>query len=298
MKKLLVLLAVFLFIAGCEKNDVILNSQGDQIHKNNVFTITGFIDGVTTWPFGADKPFRHLEGTGQSNPGGNVQVVMDYLIGSYNHPNGTSVFGSAEIITESGDKIYAIHGAGDFTISGTIVSFTATAKIAGGTGAYDNVLGTINYTGSFNQLDGITHAEWTGTFTREKPMAGSLSGENQTATGSCSPGFTSRLAVGTGIVSHLGKMKFSLEHCVNFTNGLIINGSDVLEASNGDKLFISHNGYTLPVPGTNIAAVTMFGTIAGGTGRFEDASGYLWLKATQEMPDGDCEGTFDGVIKY
>jgi hypothetical protein len=300
MKKLLFLLAVFMFIAGCQKEDVILNTEGDQIQKGKVFNISGFVDGVTTWPFGANAPFRHLEGTGQLNPGGSVQVVMDYLIGSFDPGTmtGTSAFGSAEIITQNGDKMYAINGAGTFSITGTMVSFTATADISGGSGEFDNVMGTITYIGSFNQLDGVTHAEWTGTFTREKPIAGSFTGENQTVTGSCLPGYSRRLAVGSGNMSHLGKINFSLEHCVNFTTGLILSGSDVLQAPNGDKLFVSHNGYCLPIPGSTNAAVTMFATITGGEGRFENASGYMWLKAIQTMPAGDAQGTCDGVIKY
>jgi hypothetical protein len=298
MKKVLVLLAVFLFITGCEKNDVILNSEGDQLHKANVFTISGYVDGLTTWPLGADKPFRHLEGSGQSTPGGNVQIIINYLIGSYTPPTGTSIFGSAEIITQSGDKIFAINGNGSFSITGTLVTFTATAVIAGGTGEYDNIMGSLTYTGSFNQLDGITHAEWTGTYTHEKPIGGTFTGENVTVSGSCLPGYVRRLAEGKGNVIHLGKTSFKLEHCFNPLTGIILSGDDFLMGANGDKLYTTHIGYTLPVPGTSTYSVYMFSTITGGEGKFANASGSMWLKATQETSSPNCYGTMDGVIKY
>ncbi len=298
MKNILVLLAVFLLLAGCQKEDVILNPQGDQLNK--VFIFSGSADGTTTSPFGPNAPFRHFVATGQSTPGGNIELILDYLVTSYTAPNGTSGFGSGELITETGDKIYAINGSGTFTITGTTVTFTATAAIAGGTGEYDNIMGTFTYSGTIDQTTGATHAEWTGTFTHEKPFGGYLTAENQTVTGgSCSPGYVLRRAEGSGKLIHLGKALVSLEHCVNFTNGLIISGDDFMEAANGEKIYVSHNGYTLPIPGiSNKYAVTLLGTITGGEGKFEDASGYILVKGTQTMPSGNAECTLEGVIDY
>jgi hypothetical protein len=296
MKNLIVLLAVFLIFQGCQKDDSILNSPGDQLLK--VFTISGYSDGFTTNPFGNEAPYRHFVGNGQCTPGGNTQLELDYLITSFTPPNGTSGFGSAVLTTENGDKIYGIQAQGTWSITGTVVTFTASAVIAGGTGDYDNVKGTISYSGTLEQLTGATHAEWTGSFTREKPFAGSMTAENVTVNGSCNPGFIRRHAEGYGNAVHFGKVFGVVEHCIDFSTGIMTDGVGSLESPNGDKLFTAYNGYALPVPGTSTAAVSMFCTITGGTGRFENASGYLWIKAIQTMPSGAAECTFDGVIDY
>jgi hypothetical protein len=296
MKKLLFIFAILLFLPGCQKEDTILNTPIDPLHKE--FSISGSADGITTYPFGNSAPYRHFEGEGQSSPGGDIRIILDYLITSFTPPNGTSGFCTGELITQNGDKIYAINGAGTFSVSGTTVTFNATGDLAGGTGEFDNVKGTITYTGTLDQLTGETHAEWTGTFTREKPIEGTLWAENTTAAGSCGPGYTRRHAEGGGSASHFGNVILSMEHCVNFTTGILTEGNGTLEVANGDKIFTTHNGYMLPVPGTNTVTFSMFITIIGGVGRFEGAEGFLWVKGTQVLPEGTAECTFDGVIDY
>ncbi len=296
MKKSVVLLVVFLIFQGCQKEDSILNSPVSGLYK--VTNLTGSADGFTTNPFGPSAPYRHMEATGQSTPGGDIQLIMDYLVTTFIPPNGTSGFGSGELITANGDKLFAIKGVGTFSISGTTVTFSATSVLAGGTGDYDNVQGTLNYWGTLDQLTGATHVEWTGTFSREKPFGCSFTAENVTVTGSCSPGFERRHAEGYGNVLHCGKSLAIVEHCINFSTGILVDGEGSLEAANGDKLSIAYDGYAVPIPGTNKAAVNMFGTIVGGEGKFENASGYVWIKALQTMPAGSAEATMEGVIDY
>ena len=296
MRLLIVLFVVFLILPGCQKEESVLNSHGGELFKE--FSISGYADGFTTFPLGTAAPHRHMEGTGQSTPGGNVQIIMDYLVTSFTPPNGTSGFGSGELITANGDKMFAINGEGTFSISGTTVTFSTTTVIAGGTGDYDNVKGVLNYSGTLDQLTGATHVEWTGTFSRKRPFGGSFTAENVTVTGSCLPGYTRRHAEGTANAIHFGKSHGTVEHCINFTTGIMVDGNGSFVSANGDKIFVSYNGYAVPVPGTNTAAVNMFCTITGGEGKFQNASGYIWAKALQTLPEGTVEATMDGVIDY
>ena len=295
MRLFLVLFVVFLILPGCQKEDSVLNSPGDELYK--VTSISGYVDGFTTQPLGPAAPHRHMEGTGQSTPGGEVQMKLDYLVTSFTPPNGTMGFGSGELITANGDKMFAINAVGTFTVDGTTVTSTATAVIAGGTGDYDNIIGTITYTSTLEQTTGATHAEWTGTFTRKRPFGGSFSGENVTVTGSCLTGFDRRHAEGYGNVIHFGKSFAITEHCINFSTGIILDGNGILEGANGDKIFSTYNGYAVPMNATT-AAVNLFLTITGGEGKFQNASGYIWLKATQTMPGGTVEAVMEGVIDY
>jgi hypothetical protein len=298
MKKLIVLLAVFLIIPGCQKEDNILNPTGDQLDKK-VFTFSGSAEGFTVFPYGEQNPFRRFEGEGQSTLG-DVDVFIDYIMTSFDPSTGTgtSGFGSGEVIMPNGSKMYAIHGQGAFSIAGSIVTFSATAVLAGGTGDYDNIMGTLSYSGTIDQTNRATQVEWTGSFTREKPIECAMTAENVTVTGSCQPGFVRRNAAGYGNANHFGKCFAELEHCISFTTGIITDGAGSLTAPNGDKIFVDYYGYALPIPSTNTAAVTMFCTIAGGEGKFENASGYYWVKAIQTLPEGAAVGGFDGVIKY
>ncbi|MFO7526866.1 MAG: hypothetical protein R6W68_15540 [Ignavibacteriaceae bacterium] len=298
MKHFLVLFAFFLVLMGCQKEDSILNSPGDQLDKK-VFTFSGSAEGFTEMPYGAGNPFRRFEGEGQSNIG-DFEVYIDYIMTSLDPTTGTgtSGFANGELTFPDGSKMHAINGQGTFAIVGTTVTFSATAVLAGGTGDYDNIMGTLSFSGTIDQTNRATEVEWAGSFTRNRPVEGNMTAENITVTGSCNPGFVRRNAAGYGNASHFGKCFAELEHCISFTTGIVTDGTGSLTAPNGDKIYVAYDGYALPIPGTSNAAVSLFCTITGGEGKFEDASGYYWVKAIQTLPEGAAVGSFDGVINY
>ena len=76
------------------------------------------------------------------------------------------------------------------------------------------------------------------------------------------------------------------------------NGEGYFKANNGDQINATYDGFAVPIPGTSNAAVKMFVTITGGTGKYADASGFLLITAIQTLPEGAATCTFDGVIDY
>lgn len=296
----LVVVTMLFFVSGCKDTGSVFNSPttGNQPDKME-FTITGYADGLTGAPMGINQPYRHFEGTGQSTPGGQIQCTLDYLITSGNVYSGQFGFGSGVLIAENGDKLYAIKVQGSYTSDGVNLTFNASAVIAGGTGDFDNVMGTITYTGTMNQITRVTHTEWTGTFTHEKPFSGNFTAENVTVTGgSCAPGYTRRHAEGNGYAIHFGNCTAEVDHCINFSTGIFTNGNGTIKAADGDEITSTYYGYALPIPGTNTASTIMLCTITGGTGRFAGATGYLTVHGTQELPEGTANCSFDGVIDY
>jgi hypothetical protein len=293
------LITIAFFVSGCSDTGSIFNSPVNQPDKM-VFTISGSADGLTTAPYGTDKPYRHFEGDGTSAPGGQSHVILDYWALPVTPTSGNAGFGNGVLITENGDKLFVVNVRGMYVIDPVshVVTCDTYFDIAGGTGDYDNVIGLIHLTATINQ-DRTTHGEWTGTFSHARPISGEFTALNGTVQNpSCSAGYTRRHAEGNGTVMHLGSCFAVTEHCVNFTTGVITNGSGQLKANNGDQINVTYDGFVVPIPGTNTAAVKMFCTVTGGTGKYANAEGYFLLTAVQEMPEGAASCTFDGAIDY
>lgn len=124
---------------------------------------------------------------------------------------------------------------------------------------------------------------------------------------------------GSGHASHLGRVQLTASNCAyrdpnpNNPDGLIFTGpggtspSVIIEAANGDKLFARFSGTATPL------AVSMQGgqyilngsyTIAGGTGRFENATGCGVLSGMEDVHftgsgvSGEGGIQLQGVLSY
>lgn len=108
--------------------------------------------------------------------------------------------------------------------------------------------------------------------------------------------------VGTGNVSHLGKVDFVLNNCTTEQpSGLItIDGAITFTAANGDMLTITHQG-TTSIEGTTATALYDW-QVAEGTGRFLGATGSGESIGITYIPGDPKEGTSEisltGTITY
>lgn len=100
------------------------------------------------------------------------------------------------------------------------------------------------------------------------------------------PGF-----VGTGQATHLGVYE-EVGHAAISDTGAI-DGCSIYTAANGDKLYATLTGQLNGRTGE----ITVTITYAGGTGRFEDATGSATL-AGQIQPDGTITVAVQGTINY
>jgi hypothetical protein len=117
------------------------------------------------------------------------------------------------------------------------------------------------------------------------PAAAKRGGTDRPVKGSGSSTTTLDLATGaattqaTGVISHLGRTTFTLNHTLTPTSATTFTqtGTATFVAANGDQLFATLTGVgtTTGVAIGGTADVSTVFTITGGTGRFADASGTL-----------------------
>lgn len=79
-------------------------------------------------------------------------------------------------------------------------------------------------------------------------------------------------APGTGTGTHIGRFEAAQTMCVNTVTGSVTEGVATLTVANGDKIFMTFEGQTVPVPGFTLGIQLESRTI-GGTGRFAGAEG-------------------------
>ena len=177
---IVVLFFISFFVSSCSDSGPILNLPGNQTDEM-IFTMSGYTDGLTTAPAGMDKPYRHFEGDGVNTPGGQCHFVMDYWAIPTSPTTGNAAFGNAVVTTETGDKIYGTNFRGTYVIDPVahIVTCDVYFDLAGGTGEYDNIIGSVHLTATINQ-DRTTHGEWTGTFSHARPFSGEFTAYNGT----------------------------------------------------------------------------------------------------------------------
>jgi hypothetical protein len=99
----------------------------------------------------------------------------------------------------------------------------------------------------------------------------------------------------TGTGSHLGQLTATYPHCVNFTANKF-SGTATFTAANGDQLFVDLEGSAEDPTCTTDCAVTFTGTITGGTGRFESASGSLTGTGTVDLNASTITAELQGTI--
>ena len=144
----------------------------------------------------------------------------------------------------------------------------------------------------------------------ERPFKGVLTGEVWFTPGgelglppNPNPPFLYTVSEATGDVSHLGYTEMAGVHpaATDFA------GQMVLTAANGDKVYVDYVGVgPNPQPGVPATLrVTSHWTFAGGTGRFEDASGsadsvaYLEFSGDLSSPEPlPAVWYFEGTIGY
>lgn len=104
----------------------------------------------------------------------------------------------------------------------------------------------------------------------------------------------------TGTLSHLGRVMWTSTDCTSiagFPEITFIDGTGVITAANGDELYFTYAGSALVGPNL-VAKFTGEATIAGGTGRFSNASGTFDLSGTLGLTDSVVEMQVDGWISY
>lgn len=104
---------------------------------------------------------------------------------------------------------------------------------------------------------------------------------------------------GNGQASHVGKAKFESLSTLIFTTPppFTLSGTSIMEAANGDKIYTNFTGTATPQPdGTTRLSISH--TFTGGTGRFQDVSGYFhhFATANPASPLGFIE--VKGEISY
>jgi hypothetical protein len=100
----------------------------------------------------------------------------------------------------------------------------------------------------------------------------------------------------TGTGSHLGQLTATYPHCVNFAANMF-SGTATFTAANGDQLFVDLEGSAEDPTCTTDCAVTFTGTITGGTGRFESASGSLTGTGTVDLDPTTFTGTITAELQ-
>ena len=126
----------------------------------------------------------------------------------------------------------------------------------------------------------------------EVPFKGRLEGTATITPGT--PPFLSVSIEGTGNGTHLGGFAIEIPHLVNTTNRTST-GTYEFTAANGDALTAGFIGQATPTaPG--VLSVVETATIAGGTGRFADATGSFTVERLFNQVTGLTTGSFEGTI--
>jgi len=128
---------------------------------------------------------------------------------------------------------------------------------------------------------------------KQRPLNVSLDFSSADPTFDCDPGLVPAGAVGTGHLTHLGRVEISGGQCNNFATLEFTDGFATYEAANGDAIDITYSGEASLTPdgfeGSGSA------TITGGTGRFHEASGeFDFTFTTFVFPDGATRTLLDG----
>jgi len=98
---------------------------------------------------------------------------------------------------------------------------------------------------------------------------------------------------GEGNGTHLGHFTVNLSQC-GLAGGVLADGRGTFVAANGDLLHFAYTGQTTRI-GTLITFVS-FVTFAGGSGRFEEASGEATTLGTIDLVTGATAADWEGVL--
>ena len=132
------------------------------------------------------------------------------------------------------------------------------------------------------------------------PFKGSSHQQAVSATPTEDPTVVFVVTEGEGQLTHLGHFTFVSPH----TSGLLdfsIEGTQNFTAANGDELYADIAGQLEPVvaeDGRVLLVGTVNGTITGGTGRFENATGTYEFHIVFDTTTAASTGEFGGEISF
>jgi hypothetical protein len=118
--------------------------------------------------------------------------------------------------------------------------------------------------------------------------------EGDTFGGRCSvPSQWISTSSGSGVISHLGRVSWTTEHCFQLFAGTFGDAELVITAANGDRILGTYDGI---MTGSTTVAETL--VITGGTGRFAGATGIVDETGWFDPDTGYMEITGRGTITY
>ena len=137
------------------------------------------------------------------------------------------------------------------------------------------------------------------------PFNGSMDGlVNPGGSVSCDPGWGTINLEAEGEVLHCGRTTLYAENCSQATSqqgGEIENGFSTLTAANGDQIYVAYSGtFVFDTYPPTMGTFSLTGTIIGGTGRFEGATGSIDIGGTQQYGGypNPFSLTWTGTIEY
>ena len=99
---------------------------------------------------------------------------------------------------------------------------------------------------------------------------------------------------GKGTATHLGSYTVALSFCSR-PNATLVDGRGSFAAANGDLLHFTFDGTSAFIPPFTLN-FSSFAVFAGGTGRFEDASGQATVTGSLDVRTGAGEGAWEGTV--
>lgn len=110
------------------------------------------------------------------------------------------------------------------------------------------------------------------------------------------PPILDQLSTAVCTATHLGRIDLRNVQQINVATG-VQTGNATYTTANGDLVYASSAGAATPTGATTIS-FTGQATIAGGTGRFAQATGQLHVAGTADNATGTGSFTYDGWIAY
>lgn len=101
---------------------------------------------------------------------------------------------------------------------------------------------------------------------------------------------------GAGTATYLGRYTEHVTMLINIPT-LSSVGAATFTAANGDTMLATVAGQATRTSPTTLSIVEVY-TIAGGTGRFADATGSFTLESTLDQATGASSGAFSGSIGH
>lgn len=108
---------------------------------------------------------------------------------------------------------------------------------------------------------------------KKRPLDISLEFSSTPGDFECDEGLVPTRFVGSGILSHLGRVEISGRACDDFVNLEITDGFGTYVAANGDSIDVEYTGQALSFTPPDTLSGKGLISIVGGTGRFESATG-------------------------